>query len=147
MLEPLTDDFIHFQLIQKWYPQERYSRFFPALGQGWSRFICDNPPEVSVVSPSRGFWFDTERPANAITQTSAKVAISSRFLGLVEPLPLEEQQLWLPNQQAHDPDSWITPHLFQLKLEYEVLINISTDAKCRKCTRCKTILLHLLSFS
>jgi hypothetical protein len=36
------------------------------------------------------------------------------------------------------------PHLFQLKMECEVLIK---DTKCRKCTRCKTILLPLLSFS
>jgi hypothetical protein len=33
------------------------------------------------------------------------------------------QQLWPPNQQAHDPDSWTAPHLLQLKMEYEVLVN------------------------
>ncbi len=60
---------------------------------------------------------------NVIAQTSAKVAMASRFLGLVGSLPLEEQQLWLPNQQAHDPDSWTARHLLQLKMEYEVLIN------------------------
>ncbi len=60
---------------RKRYPQERYSRFIPALGQGWSS------------------------------------------------LPLETQQLWPPNQQAHDPDSWTDPHLLQLKMEYEVLVN------------------------
>jgi hypothetical protein len=60
---------------------------------------------------------------NVITLTSAKVAMTSRFLGLVGSLPLEEQQLWLPNQQAHDPDSWTVPHWLQLKMEYEVLIN------------------------
>jgi hypothetical protein len=49
--------------------------------------------------------------------------MSSRFLGLVGSLPLEERQLWLPNQQAHDPDSWTVPHLLQLKLEHEVLIS------------------------
>ncbi len=38
-------------------------------------------------------------------------------------LPLEEQQLWIPNQQVHDPDSWTDPHLLQLKMEYDVLIN------------------------
>jgi hypothetical protein len=35
--------------------------------------------------------------------------MASRFLGLVGSLPLEEQQLWLHNQQAHDPDSWTAP--------------------------------------
>jgi hypothetical protein len=49
--------------------------------------------------------------------------MKSPFLGLVGSLPLEEQQLWLPNQQTHDPDSWTVPYLFQLKMEYEVLIN------------------------
>ena len=60
---------------------------------------------------------------NVIAQTSAKVAMASRFLGLVGSLPLEAQLLWLPNQQAHDPDSWTAPHLLQLKMEYDVLIH------------------------
>ena len=60
---------------------------------------------------------------NVIAQTSVKVDMTSRFLGLVGSLTLEEQQLWSPNQQAHDPDSWTAPHLLQLKMEYEVLIN------------------------
>ena len=52
---------------------------------------------------------------NVIAQTSAKVAMAARFLGLVGSLPLDEQQLWLPNQLAHDPNSWIATHLLQLK--------------------------------
>jgi hypothetical protein len=48
--------------------------------------------------------------------------MASRFLVLVGSLPLDEQQLWLPNQQAHDPDSWTAPHLLQLKVEYDVLM-------------------------
>jgi hypothetical protein len=35
---------------------------------------------------------------NVITQTSAKVAMASRFLGLVGSLSLDEQRLWFPNQ-------------------------------------------------
>ena len=35
---------------------------------------------------------------NVIAQTSVKVAMAARFLGLVGSLPLDEQQLWLPNQ-------------------------------------------------
>jgi hypothetical protein len=54
---------------------------------------------------------------NVITQTSAKIDMASRFLGLVGSLPLDEQKLWLPNQQAHDPDSWTTPHSLHLKME------------------------------
>ena len=52
---------------------------------------------------------------NVITQTSVKVAMVSRFLGFVGSLPLEEQQLWVPNQQDHDPDSWTAPHFAPTK--------------------------------
>ncbi len=47
---------------------------------------------------------------NTIAQTSAKVAMASRFLGLVGSLTLDEQKLWLPNQMVHDPasTSWIS---------------------------------------
>jgi hypothetical protein len=60
---------------------------------------------------------------NVIAQISAKVAMASRFLQLVGSLPLEEQKLWLPNQLAHDPDSWTALHLINLKTGYEVLFN------------------------
>ncbi len=60
---------------------------------------------------------------NVITRTSSKVTMTSRFLRLFGSLPLQEQQLWIPNQQAHDPDSWTVPHLLKLKMEYDVLIN------------------------
>ena len=52
---------------------------------------------------------------NVIEQTSAKVAMVSRFLGLVGSLPLDEQKVCLPNQLVHDPGTWTTPHLLQLK--------------------------------
>ena len=60
---------------------------------------------------------------NTIAQTSAKVTMASRFLGLVGSLPLDEQKIWLPNQMVHDPDTWTTPHLLQLKREYEILVD------------------------
>ena len=60
---------------------------------------------------------------NVLAQSTAKVAMASRFLGLVGSLPPDEQQLWLPNQLAHDPQSWFAPHLLQLKSEYGVLLN------------------------
>jgi hypothetical protein len=60
---------------------------------------------------------------NVLAQTSAKVAIASRFLKLVGSLPLEEQKLWLPNQLAHHPDSWTTPHFLNLKTGYDILVN------------------------
>ena len=60
---------------------------------------------------------------NVLAQITAKVAMASRFLGLVGSLPPDEQQLWLPNQLAHDPLSWFAPHLLQLKSEYGVLLN------------------------
>ena len=44
---------------------------------------------------------------NVIAQTSARVPMAARFLGLVGSLPSDEQQLWLPNQLAHLRwDSW-----------------------------------------
>ena len=60
---------------------------------------------------------------NTIAQTSAKVAMASRFLGLVSSLSPDEQNLWLPNQLVHDPDTWTVPHLLQLKREYESLVD------------------------
>ena len=62
---------------------------------------------------------------NVITQTSTKVAMASRFLGLVGSLSLEEQRLWFPNQVVHDPDTWTAPHLLHLKREYQVLVRMS----------------------
>jgi hypothetical protein len=38
-------------------------------------------------------------------------------------LPLDEQKLWIPNQLVHDPDTWTTPHLLQLKREYVTLVD------------------------
>ena len=60
---------------------------------------------------------------NVIAQTSAKVAMASRFLGLVGSLPLDEQKVWLPNQSVHDPDTWTAPHLLHLKREYVSLVD------------------------
>ena len=60
---------------------------------------------------------------NVIAQTSAKVAMTSRFLGLVGSLPLDEQHLWLPNQLVNDPGTWTAPHLLQLKREYVSLVD------------------------
>jgi hypothetical protein len=60
---------------------------------------------------------------NVLSQISAKVAMSSRFLKLVGSLPLEEQKLWLPNQIVNDPDSWTTPHFLNLKTGYDILVN------------------------
>ena len=60
---------------------------------------------------------------NTIAQTSAKVAMASRFLGIVGSLSPDEQNLWLPNQVVHDPDTWTAPHLLQLKRQYEILVD------------------------
>ena len=59
---------------------------------------------------------------NTIAQSSGKVDMDSRFLGLVDSLSPEEQNLWLPNQVAHDPDTWTTSHL-QLKRKYDILVD------------------------
>ena len=69
----------------------------------------------------------------------------SRFLGLVGSLPLDEQKIWLPNQMVHDPDTWTTPHLLQLKREYVTLVDkygyvVNHDTSVfRKLSRCKTL--------
>jgi hypothetical protein len=49
--------------------------------------------------------------------------MGSRFLGFVGSLPPDEQKIWLPNQSAHDPQTWLAPNLLHLKSEYEVLLN------------------------
>jgi len=45
------------------------------------------------------------RRKNVLTQSTAKVAMGSRFLGFVGSLPLDEQKIWLPNQSAQDPQT------------------------------------------
>jgi hypothetical protein len=60
---------------------------------------------------------------NTIAQTFAKVAMASRFLGLVRSLSPDEQNLWLLNQVVHNPDTWTAPHLLQLKREYDILVD------------------------
>jgi hypothetical protein len=49
--------------------------------------------------------------------------MASRFVGLVGSLPPEEQQIWFPNHLVNDPQTWVAPHLIQLKSEYTVLLN------------------------
>jgi hypothetical protein len=81
----------------------------------------DHDLAVTIIQKSHtlgGFGFTP----NVITQTSVKVVMTSRFLGFVGSLQLEEQ-FWLPHQQTHDPDSWTVPNLLQQKMEYDVLIS------------------------
>ena len=60
---------------------------------------------------------------NVLAKSTAKVAMASRFVGFVGSLPPEEQTIRLPNQLAHDPQTWVAPNLLQLKSEYEILLN------------------------
>ncbi len=141
-LEPLTDDFIHFQVIQKTRntcteymsvnitlsPQEQFlsaqhvhvdmaiTNAILKKGTRDSVQLWGNDDldlDVTIIQKSHTLGGFGLTP-NVIEQTSVKVTMTSRFLGLVGSLPLDEQQLWLPNQQAHDPDSWIAPHLLHL---------------------------------
>jgi hypothetical protein len=100
---------------RKCYPEERYSRFIPSLG-----YKDDYDLAVTVLQKPHAFGGFGLTP-NVIAQSSAKVAMATRFLALVGSSSLEEQKLWLPNQLLHDSESWTAPHLFQLKREYEVL--------------------------
>ena len=60
---------------------------------------------------------------NAIAQMSAKVAMASRFLGMVGSLPPSEQSLWFPHQNVQDPNTWTMSHLMQFKHDYNILEN------------------------
>ena len=60
---------------------------------------------------------------NTIVQTSVNVPMSSQFQGLVVSLTHDEQNLCLPNQVVHDPDTWTTLHLLQIKKEYDILVD------------------------
>ncbi len=151
-LEPLTDGFIHFQVIQKTRntcteymsvnitlsPQEQFlsaqdvhvdmtiandilKKGTRDSFQFWGNDDLDLAVKIIQNPHTLGVFGLTP---NVIEQTSAKVAMTSRFLGLVGSLPLDEhKQLWFPNQQTYDPDSWIVPHLLQLKVVYDVLVN------------------------
>jgi hypothetical protein len=59
---------------------------------------------------------------NVIAQISSKVDMVSRFLDFVDSLSSSEQQLWFPNQNVQDPDTWTLPHLIQLLHEYKKLV-------------------------
>jgi hypothetical protein len=60
---------------------------------------------------------------NVLAQSTAKVAMALRFVGLVGSLPPDEQQIWFPNHLVDDPQTWVAPHLLQLKSEYVILLN------------------------
>jgi hypothetical protein len=69
-----------------------------------------------------------------------------RFVGLVGSLPPDEQQIWLPNQLVHYPQTWVAPHFLQLKSEYAVILN---KHNCKEQEMCivKTSLFLLLRIS
>jgi hypothetical protein len=150
-LEPMTDGFTHFQLVQKTMntrtqymsanitlpPQEQFltaqhihidTAIAKAILQKgtrgsfhhWARDDYDLAVTMLQMPHALGGFGLTP---NVLAQISAKVAVTSRFLKLVGSLPLEEQKLWLPNQLAHDPDSWTTPHFLNLKTGYDILVN------------------------
>ena len=60
---------------------------------------------------------------NVLALSTAKAAMGARFLGLLGSWPLDEQKIWLPNQSAQDPQTWLAPNLLHLKQVYEVLLN------------------------
>jgi hypothetical protein len=62
---------------------------------------------------------------NVIVQISTKVTMTIRFLGFVDSLLSSEEQLWFPDQNVQDPDTWTFPHLIQLKHEYKKIVRIS----------------------
>ncbi len=150
-LEPLTDGFTHFQLVQKTMnthtqymstnitlpPQEQFltaqhihvdTAIAKAILQKGTRgsfhhWVRDDY-DLAVTIPQKPHTLGVfGLTPNVLEQISAKVAMASRFLQLVGTLPLEEQKLWLPNQLAHNPDSWTTPHFLNFKTGYDILVN------------------------
>jgi hypothetical protein len=150
-LEPLTDGFTHFQLIQKTMntrtqytsanitlpPQEHFvsaqNRHVDTaivnaiLKKGtrnsfvhWHKQDYDMAVTMLQMPHAMGGFGLTP---NVLAQSTAKVAMGSRFLGFVGSLPPEEQKIWLPNQSAHDPQTWVASNLLHLKSVYEVLLN------------------------
>ncbi|MCG3769725.1 MAG: hypothetical protein JW384_00855 [Nitrosomonadaceae bacterium] len=150
-LEPLTDGFTHFQLILKTMntrtqytsanitlpPQEHFvsaqNRHVDTAIQNailkkgtrnsygqWPKQDYDMAVTMLQMPHALGGFGLTP---NVLAQSTAKVAMSSRFLGFVGSLPLEEQKIWLPNQSAQDPQTWLAPNLLHLKEVYEVLLN------------------------
>jgi hypothetical protein len=45
-----------------------------------------------------------------------------RFLGFVGSLSSSEQQLWFPNQNVKESDTWTLAQLIQLQREYKKLV-------------------------
>ncbi len=150
-LEPLTDGFTHFQLVQKTTntrtqymsanitlpPQEQFlttqhihidTAIAKAILQKGTRGSFhhwardDYDLTVTMLQMTHVLGGFGLTP-NVLVQISDKVAMASRFLKLVGSLPLEEQKLWLPNQLDHDPDSWTTSHFLNLKTGYDILVN------------------------
>jgi hypothetical protein len=142
-LEPLTDGFTHFQLVQK--TMHTYTQYMSAniILSSQEQFLTAQYIHIDTViakailqKGTRGSFHHWVRDdydlvvtmlqnphalggfgltPNVLVQISTKVAMAFRFLKLVVSLPLEEQKLWLPNQLPHDPDSWTTPHFLNLK--------------------------------
>jgi hypothetical protein len=122
-IEPLTDGFTHFQVVQKTLntctqymsanitltPQEQYlSAKHIHIDTYITKAILQKSTRVSFHHWVKDDYDLTvtmlQKPhalggfgltPNVLAQISAKVATSSRFLQLVDSLPLEEQKLWL----------------------------------------------------
>ena len=130
-LEPLTDGFTHFQLIQKTQntrtqytsanitlpPQEHFLSVQhrhvdtvianAILKKGtrnsfhlWTK--QDYDMDVTMLQIPHGMGGFGLTP-NVLAQSTAKVAMASRFVTFVGSLTPDEQRIWIPNQLAHDP--------------------------------------------
>ncbi len=145
-LEPLTDGVIHFQLILKTQnTRTQYTSANITLPQqehflsAQQRHLDTAVVNVILKKGTRNSFHHWPKPdydlaatrfqmpharggfgltPNTLPQHTTKVAMASRFVGLVGSLPPEEQQIWFPNQLANDPQTWVAPHLLQLKSEY-----------------------------
>jgi hypothetical protein len=85
----------------------------------WSQQDIDLGITILQMSHSMGGYGMTP---NVIVQISSKVSMVSRFLDFVGSLSSSEQQLWFPNQNVQDPDTWTLPHLIQLLHEYKKFV-------------------------
>ncbi len=138
---PLMDGFTHFQLIQK--TQNTRTQYTSAnitlpsqehflsaqqrhldttiansiLKKGtrnsfhlWSKEDYDLAvTRIQIPHVMGGFGLTP----NVLAQSTAKVVMTLRFVGMAGSLPPDEQQIWFPNQLVDDPQTWVVPHLFQ----------------------------------
>jgi hypothetical protein len=122
-LEPFTDGFTHFQLIQKTMNSRTQYMSANITIPPQEHFVSAQNRHVDIAVVNVILKKGTRNSFVDWPKQDYDMVMGSRFLGFVGSLPLDEQKIWLPNQSAHDPQTWLAPNLLHLKEVYEVLLN------------------------